>query len=80
MLIGSLLGDHRMFNDVNYYDQQNILISILCGDRASSTICLSSFLSSLFLEKLPFIIHFKDDRDFTDQLDQVSDAKTKIQQ
>ncbi len=59
----------RIFNDVNYYDQQEYFDQHhMWWSTPPTKICLSSFVSSLFWRNSPFIVSiFKDDRDFADQ-------------
>lgn len=78
---GSLLGDHRMFNDVNYYDQQEYFDQhpYVVIETPQRKYVYQAFCLVIVPEETPFYrIHFKDNRDFTDQLDQVyQNAKTK---
>ena len=78
---GSLLGDHRMFNDVNYYDRQEYFDQhpYVVIETPQRKYVYQAFCLVIVPEETPFYrIHFKDDRDFTDQLDQVyQNAKTK---
>lgn len=78
---GSLLGDHRMFNDVNYYDRQEYFDQhpYVVIETPQRKYVYQAFCLVIVPEETPFYrIRFKDDRDFTDQLDQVyQNAKTK---
>ena len=71
---GSLLGDHRMFNDVNYYDKQEYFDQhpYVVIETPQRKFIYQAFCLVIVPEETPFYrIHFKDDRDFTGQLDQV---------
>ena len=78
---GSLLGGHRMFNDVNYFDRQEYFDQhpYVVIETPQRKYVYQAFCLVIVPEETPFYrIHFKDDRDFTDQLDQVyQNAKTK---
>jgi len=73
---GSKVGDHRMFNDVNYYDKQEYLdkhkfVVIETPER-------KYYYEAEFLTIVPEPLDFENDEDFLSQLTNVKkDATTK---